>query len=59
MLVLSDDVDIPKPMPHGHPLGIDLGLLSFVATSDGELIHRPKFYVDAQSKLKLLRQKAV
>lgn len=51
MLVLSADVDVPRPMPHGYPLGIDLGLLSFVATSNGELIQRPKFYVDAQSKL--------
>lgn len=59
MLVLSADINIPAPMPHGTPLGIDLGLLSFVATSSGELIHRPKFYVDTQSKLKLLRQKAV
>ncbi len=56
MLVLSADLNIPAPMPHGTPLGIDLGLLSFVATSNGELIHRPKFYVDAQSKLKLLQR---
>lgn len=57
MLILSEkDVDVPTPMPHGYPVGIDLGLLSFVATSDGEVIHRPKFYVDAQSKLKLLQR---
>ena len=56
MLILAADVDVPRPMPHGLPLGIDLGLLSFVATSNGELIHRPKFYVDAQSKLRLLQR---
>jgi putative transposase len=56
MLTLQCDVDAPQPMPHGEPLGIDLGLLSFVATSDGELIHRPKFYVDAQTKLRLLQR---
>ena len=56
MLILSADVDVPVPMPHGHPLGIDLGLNSFVATSVGELIHRPKFYVNAQSQLKLLQR---
>lgn len=56
MLVLQRDVNVPLPMPHGEPLGIDLGLLSFVATSTGELIHRPKFYLDAQSKLKLLQR---
>lgn len=59
MLVLQCDVNVPQPMPHGEPLGIDLGLLSFVATSNGELIHRPKFYVDAQSKLRLLSEFAV
>lgn len=56
MLVLQCDVNVPLPMPHGEPLGIDLGLLSFVATSTGELIHRPKFYVDAQSQLRLLQR---
>jgi len=56
MLVLQCDVNVPQPMPHGEPLGIDLGLISFVAASDGELIHRPKFYVDAQSKLRLLQR---
>jgi putative transposase len=56
MLVLQCDVNVPEPTPHGEPLGIDLGLLSFVATSNGELINRPKFYVDAQSKLRLLQR---
>jgi putative transposase len=54
MLSLSSDVNIPSSMPHGHSLGIDLGLLSFLATSDNETIARPKFFVDAQRKLKLL-----
>ena len=59
MLSLQCDVQIPKVFPHGHPLGIDMGLNAFAATSDGELIARPRFFVDAQRKLKLLRQKAV
>jgi len=56
MLILQCDVNVPQPMPHGEPLGVDLGLINFVAASDGELIHRPKFYVDAQSKLRLLQR---
>ena len=56
MLVLQCDVKVPQPMPHGEPLGIDLGLMSFIATSTGELIHRPKFYVNAQSQLRLLQR---
>jgi putative transposase len=57
MLSLQSDVNVPDAMPHGHSLGIDLGLLSFLATSDSETIARPKFFVDAQRKLKLLQQR--
>jgi len=53
MLSLSADISIPDIQPHGHPLGIDVGLDSFVATSDGELIDRPRFFIGAQDKLKL------
>ena len=38
MLCLQCDVQVPDVMPHGHPMGIDLGLNTFAATSDGELI---------------------
>jgi transposase len=41
MLIMNADVKIPDIQPHGHPLGIDVGLDSFVATSDSELIDRP------------------
>ncbi len=57
LLTLQSDVSIPSAMPHGHSLGIDLGLLSFLATSDSETIARPKFFVDAQRKLKSLQKK--
>lgn len=57
MLCLQCDVNVPDAMPHGHSLGIDLGLLSFLATSDNETIARPKFFVDAERKLKLLQKK--
>lgn len=57
MLSLQCDVQVPDVMPHGEPLGIDLGLNAFVATSSGELIARPRFFVDASRKLKLLQRK--
>ncbi len=57
MLSLQCDVSVPDVMPHGLPKGIDVGLNSFVATSEGELITRPKFFVDAQSKLKSLQRR--
>ena len=41
MLVLKLEVDVPDPRPHGEPLGIDLGLEKFLATSNGKLIARP------------------
>ncbi len=57
MLSLQCDVNIPDVPPHGEVLGIDLGLLSFVATSEGELVERPRFFVDASRKLKLLQRR--
>ncbi len=43
--------------PHGEAVGIDVGLTSFVATSNGLLVKRPRFFVDAERKLKLLQQR--
>ncbi|MFB2983589.1 RNA-guided endonuclease InsQ/TnpB family protein [Microseira sp. BLCC-F43] len=56
MLSLALEVDLPQPLPSGRGLGIDLGLEHFLATSDGELIDRPRFFVDGQRKLKLLQR---
>jgi putative transposase len=56
MLTLQCDVQVPQASPSGHGLGIDLGLEYFLATSDGELIDRPRFFVDGQRKLKLLQR---
>ena len=57
MLSLQCDANVPLVMPHGHPIGIDLGLNAFAATSDGELIARPRLFFDASRKLKLLQRK--
>lgn len=56
MLTLQLDVEVPQPMPSGHPVGIDLGLEHFLATSDGVLIAGPRFFVDGQRKLKSLQR---
>lgn len=56
MLSLQADVDIPSIMPGGYPIGIDVGLDSFVATSEGELVVRPRFFVDAQHKTRVFRE---
>ena len=57
MLVLGLDVDVPDVIPHGEPVGIDLGLEKFIATSSGLLMARPKFFVSLQDKLKKLQRK--
>lgn len=57
MLTLEYDVNVPDTMPHGHPVGIDLGLDKFVATSDGDVINRPRFLNSLHRKLKLLQRR--
>ena len=56
MLTLQCDVEVPQVSAWGHGLGIDLGLEHFLATSDGELIDRPRFFVGGQRKLKSLQR---
>jgi putative transposase len=51
------DVNVPAPMPHGHAVGVDIGLEKFLATSDGVLVKPPKFFKQLQSKLKLLQRR--
>jgi putative transposase len=57
MLSLEMDVSVPDIKIHGHAIGIDLGLNAFAATSDGELIARPRFFVDLQREMKLLQRR--
>ncbi|WP_017306981.1 RNA-guided endonuclease InsQ/TnpB family protein [Spirulina subsalsa] len=51
------DVNIPTPIPHGHALGIDVGIQSMLATSDGLILPRPKFLDKARRKIKLLQRR--
>lgn len=57
LLILQAEVNVPDPPPAGEPVGIDLGLSNFLATSGGELIARPRFFVDKQRQLKLLQRR--
>ncbi|MEG3928190.1 transposase [Microcoleus sp. D3_18a_C4] len=54
---LQCDVSIPDPKPHGHPIGVDIGLEKFLTTSDGVLVKPPKFFKSLQGKLKLLQRR--
>lgn len=56
MLTLQWDVSVPDLMPDGEGIGIDIGLTNFIATSNGLLVKRQKFFIDAEGKLKLLQK---
>ncbi len=51
------DVSVPETIPHGHPIGVDIGLEKFLATSDGALVKPPKFFKELQGELKLLQRR--
>jgi putative transposase len=54
---LQYDVSVPDPIPYGHPIGVDIGLEKFLATSDGVLVKPPKFFKELQSRLKVLQRR--
>lgn len=56
-LILQANVSVLEIMPHGEPIGIDLGLEKFLAVSTGEWVERPRFFMDLQSKLRWLQRK--
>ena len=57
MLTLQWDVSIPDTIPHGNPVGMDVGWTNFIATSNGLLIKRTSFLAEAEPKLKLLQKR--
>jgi putative transposase len=57
MLTLVCDVNVPDTVPSGYAVGIDLGLDKFVATSDGDVVDRPRFLSSLHRKLKLLQRR--
>jgi putative transposase len=56
-LMIELDLNIPNPFPHGHATGIDVGIQSMLATSDGLIISRPEFLNKALRKIQLLQRK--
>lgn len=58
--ILVDTLDkeiAPKKVKEQTTLGIDLGIKSFLVTSDGEEIKNPKYLLKAQSRLKFVQRK--
>ncbi|MDJ0680446.1 MAG: transposase [Xenococcaceae cyanobacterium MO_167.B52] len=54
---IQSDMDIPEPVPHGHCIGLDVGLLSYCATSDGFVEPGRKFFKTLYSRLKVLQHR--
>jgi putative transposase len=57
MLTYQLGVAVPDVPFSGHPLGVDIGLDKYLATSDGELVSRPRFFNTLQRELKLLQRR--
>lgn len=57
VIALQSDISIPDPVPHGHCIGIDVGLLSYISTSDGFVEPRPKFLKELYRRLKVLQHR--
>ncbi|VEP15481.1 transposase [Hyella patelloides LEGE 07179] len=57
VVAVESDFELKSPIPHGHAIGVDVGLLSYIATSDGYTEPRPKFFKTAYSRLKVLQKR--
>jgi putative transposase len=57
VIAIESDLVKPSSVPHGHSIGVDVGLLSYIATSDGYTEKRPKFFKTAYSRLKVLQKR--
>ena len=57
VVAIESELVIRHPVPHGRAIGVDVGLLSYVATSDGYTEKRPKFFKTAYRRLKVLQKR--
>ncbi|MBV9387247.1 MAG: transposase [Chroococcidiopsidaceae cyanobacterium CP_BM_ER_R8_30] len=54
---ISSDVEVPQPMPYGHVIGVDVGLLNYLATSDSFVEPGRKFFKGMHRRLKVLQRR--
>lgn len=54
---ISSEIEIPQPLPHGHCIGVDLGLLNYLATSDGFVEPGRKFFKTEHRRLLVLQRR--
>ena len=58
VITIECDINVPDPIPFGRGIGIDIGLESFLVTSDNFRVQPAKFFRKLQSRLKVLQRRA-
>lgn len=58
VVTIQCDVKVPDPLPFGRGIGADIGLESYLVTSDNFRVEPAKFFRELQSRLKVLQRKA-
>ncbi len=58
VVTIQCDVKVPAPIPFGRGIGCDIGLESFLVTSDNFRVEPARFFRDLQSRLKVLQRQA-
>ena len=57
VIAIESDISIPDPVPQGHCIGLDVGLLSYCSTSDGFVEPGRKFFKSLHRRLKVLQRR--
>ena len=57
VVTIQCDVRVPDPLPFGRGIGADIGLESYLVTSDNFRVEPARFFRDLQSRLKVLQRK--
>ncbi|MEM7591871.1 MAG: transposase [Cyanobacteria bacterium P01_A01_bin.83] len=58
VVTIQCDVKVPDPLPFGRGIGADIGLHTYLVTSDNFRVEPARFFRDLQSRLKVLQRKA-
>ncbi len=58
IVTIRCDISVPEPVPFGRGIGIDIGLESFLVTSDNFRVEPALFFRELQSRLKVLQRRA-
>lgn len=57
VVTIQCDIKVPDPLPFGRGIGADIGLESYLVTSDNFRVEPARFFRDLQSRLKVLQRK--